>query len=149
MWSTDLSVPWHVESSRTRDRPCIPCICRQILNHWTTREDPFLGFSQSFLLLYVYSFPPLKKQTNNYRIAQGFLHSSVGKECAYRQPGFNSWVGKIPWRRKWHPTPVLLPGESHGQRSLVGYSLWGCKSQTQLSDSIQHTHTEQHFVFFP
>ena len=39
-----------------------------------------------------------------------------------RRPGFDPWVGKIPWRRKWQPTPVLLPGESHGQRSLVGYS---------------------------
>ena len=37
--------------------------------------------------------------------------------------GFDSWVRKIPWRRKWQPTPVFLPGESHGQRSLVGYSL--------------------------
>ena len=36
-------------------------------------------------------------------------------------------VGKIPWRREWQPTPVLLPGEFHGQRSLVGYSPWGCK----------------------
>ena len=41
-----------------------------------------------------------------------------------------------PWRRKWQPTPVLLPGESHGQRSLVGYNHWHgvAKSQTQLSD---------------
>ena len=38
---------------------------------------------------------------------------------------FNSWVRKIPWRRKWLPTPVFLPGESHGQRSLAGYSPWG------------------------
>ena len=37
------------------------------------------------------------------------------------------------WRRQWHPTPVLLPGESHGRRSLVGYSPWG-HSQTRLSD---------------
>ena len=35
--------------------------------------------------------------------------------------------GKIPWRKTWQPTPVFLPGESHGQRSLAGYSLWGCK----------------------
>ena len=40
---------------------------------------------------------------------------------------FNSWVGKIPGRRKWQPTPVFLPGKFHGQRSLVGYSPWGCK----------------------
>ena len=38
-----------------------------------------------------------------------------------------SWVGKSLWRRKWQPTPVNSPGESHGQRSLVGYSPWGCK----------------------
>ena len=37
------------------------------------------------------------------------------------------WVRKLPWRRKKQPTPVFLPGESHGQRSLVGYSPWGCK----------------------
>ena len=41
-----------------------------------------------------------------------------------REVGFDSWVGKIPWRRSWQPTPVTLPGESHGQRSLAGYSPW-------------------------
>ena len=49
-----------------------------------------------------------------------------GKEATcqcrrFRRPGFNPWVGKIPWRRKWQPTPVFLPGKSYGQRSLVGY----------------------------
>jgi len=39
--------------------------------------------------------------------------------------GFNPWIGKIPRRKAGEPTPVLLPGESHGQRSLVGYSPWG------------------------
>ena len=39
----------------------------------------------------------------------------------------DSWVGKIPWRREWLPTPVFLPGESHGQRSLTGHSPWGHK----------------------
>ena len=38
---------------------------------------------------------------------------------------FDPWVRKIPWRRKWQPTPVFLPGKSHGQRSLGGYSPWG------------------------
>ena len=41
--------------------------------------------------------------------------------------GFNPWVGKIPWSRKQQLTPVFLPGESHGQRSLAGYSPWGHK----------------------
>ena len=43
----------------------------------------------------------------------------------FRRPGFDPWVGKIPWRRKWQPTPVFLPGESHGQRSLAGYKSMG------------------------
>ena len=37
------------------------------------------------------------------------------------------WVGKIPWRRDWLPTPAFLPGEFHGQRNLVGYYPWGHK----------------------
>ena len=51
-----------------------------------------------------------------------------------QKPGFDPWVRKIPWRRKWQPTPVLLPGKSHGQRSLVDYSSWISKSWTRLSD---------------
>ena len=43
------------------------------------------------------------------------------------KPRFDSWIGKFPWRRAWQPTPVFLPGESHGQRNLVGYGPWGLK----------------------
>ena len=43
------------------------------------------------------------------------------------RPRFHPWVRKIPWRREWQPTPVFLPDESHGQRSLAGYSPWGQK----------------------
>ena len=46
---------------------------------------------------------------------------------AMRTPGFDPWVGKIPWRRKWQPTPEFLPRKFHGWRSLVGYSPWGHK----------------------
>ena len=53
----------------------------------------------------------------------GFPGGSDGLQCG--RPGFDPWVGKIPWRRKWQPTPVLLPGKFHGRRSLVGYSPWG------------------------
>ena len=52
------------------------------------------------------------------------------KQC--RRPRCNPWVGKIPWRRKWQPTPVFLPGESHGQSSLVGYSPKGRKESDRL-----------------
>ena len=44
---------------------------------------------------------------------------------AVRETWFDPWVRKIPWRSKWQPSPVLLPGKSHGWKSLVGYSPWG------------------------
>ena len=52
--------------------------------------------------------------------------------------GYNPWVGKIPCRRKWQPTPAFLPGKFHGQRSLVGYSPWGVKE----SDMTEHSTAE-------
>ena len=54
--------------------------------------------------------------------------STSGKEPAcqcrrYKRHGFNPWIRKIPWRRAWQPIPIFLPGESHEQRNLEGYSL--------------------------
>ena len=58
---------------------------------------------------------------------------------------FSPWVGKILWRREWLPTPLFLPEEFHGQRSLVGYSSWGHKE----SDTIEWlTHTLQLYFDF-
>ena len=53
---------------------------------------------------------------------------------------FDPWVGKTPWRKTWQPTPVFFPGESHGQRSLVGYSPWDRK-ESDMTKVIQHGHT--------
>ena len=65
-----------------------------------------------------------------YKSVVGFPHSSVGRESAYNPGDMGSipGSGRSPWRRKWQPTPVFLPGELHGQRSLTGYSPWGHKS---------------------
>ena len=57
----------------------------------------------------------------------------------WRRPGFNPWVGKIPWSRKWKPMPVFLSGEFHGQRSLAGYSPCGHK--------VRHDWTSNSFYF--
>ena len=62
------------------------------------------------------------------RLSEWWCYS--GKEPAWqckrhKSLGFSPWVGKIPWRRKWQPTPMFLPGKSHGQRSLADYSSWG------------------------
>ena len=53
--------------------------------------------------------------------------SSKESACQCRRGGLDPWVRNIPWRRKWQPTPVFLPGESHGKGSLVGCSSGGCR----------------------
>ena len=65
----------------------------------------------------------------------GFPCGTSGKEPVWqcRRWGLiDPWVGKIPWRKKWQPSPVFLPGESHGWRSLVGTAHGVAKSQTWL-----------------
>ena len=52
--------------------------------------------------------------------------------------GFDPWVGKIPWRRAWQLTPIFLPGEFHGQRSLAGYSPSGCKESDTTEQVTLH-----------
>ena len=63
------------------------------------------------------------------RKSKGLPCSSVSKEsaCSAGDPGSIPGLGRSTGRRKWQPTPVSLPGKSHGQRSLVGCSPWGCK----------------------
>ena len=59
------------------------------------------------------------------------------KVCGqFRRHRSHPWVGKIPWRREWQPTPVFLPGESCGQRSLVGYSPWGHRVRYNWATSL-------------
>ena len=74
----------------------------------------------------------------------GFPAGASGKEpvCQCRRHKrcrFNSWVGKIPWERAWQPTLVFLPGESHGQGSLAGYSSQGRK-ESDITERL-HTHS--------
>ena len=78
---------------------------------------------------------------SDHKYSQGLLGGAVVKypcrRCKRRR--FASWVGKIPWSRTQHLTPVFLPEKSHGQRSLAGYRSWGCKEvgkTERLSTSI-------------
>ena len=64
-----------------------------------------------------------------------------------RRPRFHLWVGKIPWRREWLPTLVFVPGELHGQRSLVGYSPWGHK-ESDTAEWLTHCHNTPHIFIF-
>ena len=60
-----------------------------------------------------------------------------GKEPQCRRLRFDPWVGKIPWRRKRQPTPVFLPGKSHGQRSLGDYSPRGCE-ESDMTEQLNN-----------
>ena len=66
------------------------------------------------------------------RVLGGFPGGISGKESTWqcrrwKRCKFNPWIGKISWNREWRSTLVFLPGQSHGRRSLVGYSPWGRK----------------------
>ena len=96
---------------------------------------------------------PIRAQRQSYCILQfptsimkGFSGGLVVKNLpamqeTCRRHGFDPWVGKIPWRRKQQLTPVFLPGESHGQRSLAGYCPWGRKEVDMSKQLSTHTHT--------
>ena len=74
------------------------------------------------------------------------VKNSVMLETRHR---FSPWVEKIPWRREWQPTPIYMPEEFHGQRSLVNYSPWGHKELDMTK--LPHTHTDSRkkwFCFF-
>ena len=57
---------------------------------------------------------------------------------------FNSWLRKTFWSGKWQPSPIFLPGKSHGQRSLAGYSLWSGKQLDMTQQLSTHTHIYRH-----
>ena len=95
------------------------------------REGPLVGRSEA-------SFKEFKSTLCN-----GLARWLSGKEsaCSASRPGHNPCVGTIPWSRKWQPTPVFLPGESYGQKSLVGYSPWGHKETRR--------HTLSNIIYLP
>ena len=67
--------------------------------------------------------------------------SEVKKICLHcERPGFNPWIGKIPWRMEGQPTSISLPGEFHGQRSGASYCSWGRK-ESDVTERLLHTHT--------
>ena len=92
---------------------------------------------------YIYKF------TSSYIYTMGFPAGSYGKEstCQYRRHRLNPWVRKIPWRRRWQPTPVFLPGKSHGHRNLVCYSAQGHKKAGHDLATKQQQHTYYTYTY--
>ena len=109
-----LNVPWNINS--------LVLGIYSPQNHAVTDSFPFQVFKSLFNL---YSSESMVSIILFYLQLPTTLN---GLFCLwYRRHGFDPWVGKIPWRWEWLPTSVLLPGETHGQRSLGGCSPWGRK----------------------
>ena len=77
------------------------------------------------------------------QVALAVKTASQCRRC--KRHRFDPWYGKIPWRRPWQPTLVSLPGEFHGQRSLAGYSPWGCK-QSGTTEWLHFTMLSSYIV---
>ena len=94
------------------------------LHRWGKADHPSLDLGWGLLVTQTVEHPP-----NN---------AGDVKRC-----GCDPWLRKIPWRREWLRIPVFVPGESHGQWSLAGYSPWGCKESdtTELLSTAQHKFT--------
>ena len=84
-----------------------------------------------------------------YSPTSGLPWQLTGREpaCQFRRLRFNPWVGKIPCRRKWQPTPVFLTGKSYGQRSLMGYRPRDCKESDKLSNKTTTTFPPHSEIF--
>ena len=110
---------------------CISLVVRDVEHIFmclmSSLEECFFRFSTHVLMDFFLNF------RLSYVNSLGFPGGSDSKEsaCNVGDPGFNPWVGKVPKRREWHPTPVFLPGEFHGP---VGSSPWVTKSRTGLSN---------------
>ena len=79
-----------------------------------------------------------ERQEREFQVVLSGKESCQCRRC--KRCGFDPWVRKIPWRRKWQPLPVVLPGKSHGQRSLAGYSPWAGK-ESDMTERLSTKHT--------
>ena len=95
-----------------------------------TREVPTQFFFFNHYFIYCESFPG------------GASGQESASQCRrHNIQGFNPWVQKIPWRKEWQPTPVFLPGESQGERSLVDYDPLGHKESDTTEATYQASDT--------
>ena len=138
--NTFLSSPWNHSSSSTSEsvheaRSSSPGSLRFLPTHPPGMEGNASNSRDAHMSQ---TCPPRKKYYLHSLNSQVILKSlqTTMVVSGFCWPGFDPWVGKIPWRRKWWPTPVLLPGTFHGLRSLVGYSPWGRKEL----DTTQRLH---------
>ena len=119
-------------SSLSRERIWVPCTERWDLAHWTPGR-PLLYLLRG-LCLFVGKWLMLSTDlvTRPWWLRWWWIRLQFGR------PGFDPWVRKSPWRSAWQPSPVFLPGEPYGQRSLAGYSPWGCRVEHDWASGHAH-----------
>ena len=124
---------------------------------WTTayQAPPSMGFSRQEYWSGLPLPSPLSLLTGPFTFFScsypGLPRWLSGREyaCQCRRCGFNPRIGKIPWRRKWPPTPVFLPGKFHGQRCLADYSPWGGKRVRHNFTSKQYNTRQSYHTLTP
>ena len=139
--SSSLSVCSKCSWRTTRSHP--PCSSPSQVLHYNTEKEQSQGLhdvltSDSPVVLKNLKF----WNPRQHREADHFPFTSA---CNEEDPGSIYWVGKIPGRRAWQPTPVFLPGEFHGQRSLVDFSPWGHK-ESDTTEWFSHFHTHRKYI---
>ena len=122
------------------------CFC------WLYRASPSLAAKKIFNLISVSTiwWCPCVESSRCNQTSTELPRWHGGKESAcqsrrHKRRGFSHWVEKIPWRRKWQPTPVFLPGEVHIQRCLAVCSSRGCK-KSDMTKHAHNTHTHSNFL---
>ena len=139
LWNSPLKVspPWVAIGSWFSDRsPPSPPVSYL----WSKAIFPLLSTSVSHKLPFKQWASGLGFGSNAYRLPWWPSGKESTNACQCRRCRFNIWVGKIPWRRKWQATPVFLPGEPHGQRSLLGHCPRVTKRRTCLSEETTAVH---------
>ena len=118
----------------------MPPVCQLLYCTTVPFKVSYCKVKMTYFLCLFFTYYLCEKYYKQHSTMWGFLDGSDGKDstCNERDPRFNPWVRKFPWRRNWQPTPVFLPGEFHRQRSLAGYSSWGCQ---ELGTTEWLTHT--------
>ena len=132
---------WHRQNYRQKTSGCQHPEVKEVTDpQRSTREFVRIVwlsyiFTIAVVIYHMHSSKCIQLHTK--RVYLVALRWRIHLQC--RRWGFDPWVGKIPLRRAWQPTPVFLPGESHGQRSLVGYSPLGSQRvRHDWSNSIQN-----------
>ena len=144
--STQIKVSWGQSADIvTNTKRSLRCLLNEWINRW------FFTLNSQYTVTFFLNLIPWERalcfKTDLKRISTiegpshhmllcslflGFPAGSDGNQTVKNLPAMQEtqvdpWVVQIPWRREWLPTPIFLPWKSHGQRSLAGYSPWGCK----------------------